>query len=320
MDIAVPPITIPQFYTPISTETPENVDKSTAQVGTLLEDARADHKHDIATASAVGLNVNSTNTEGTSTSLARADHTHNIPTDVPVAIGTSNSAGTSTSLARADHVHDHGNQAGGTLHAVATGSTPGFMAAADKTKLDLLSIGGSDTQVQYNSAGAWGGSSGLTWNNPTSTLSETNLTVTSAGVGNGDSVFYYIPKIIVNKRTLNTTASGLISGVTGATDGVYIFRCVVDVSSYTSGTANITSNWTPIGRGTSINAVPHIGTFYNANTSTATANTTAINGVGTFSLYPIQLTAKAGIAANIYIVGTFTMTYSVWLTISQITI
>jgi hypothetical protein len=139
MNIAVPPITIPEFYTPIATDaTPANVDKSPAQVGTLLINARADHKHDVSTASAVGLTANSTNTEGTSTSLARADHTHNIPTDVPVTVGTSNSAGTSTSFARADHVHNHGNQAGGSLHAAVTGSTAGFMSAADKTKLDSL--------------------------------------------------------------------------------------------------------------------------------------------------------------------------------------
>src|SRR3990167_1875254 len=37
-------------------------------------------------------------------------------------------------------------------------------------------IGGSDTQVQYNNNGAFGGGSGLTWNNSTSVLSATNLT------------------------------------------------------------------------------------------------------------------------------------------------
>lgn len=46
------------------------------------------------------------------------------------------SAGTSGEASRADHVHAHGNQAGGTLHALATTSTAGFMSAGDKAKVD----------------------------------------------------------------------------------------------------------------------------------------------------------------------------------------
>lgn len=50
-------------------------------------------------------------------------------------------AGTSGAAARGDHVHPlqpHGDQAGGSLHAVATPSTAGFMSAADKTAVDGL--------------------------------------------------------------------------------------------------------------------------------------------------------------------------------------
>src|SRR5690606_1076671 len=38
----------------------------------------------------------------------------------------------------ADHVHAHGNQTGGTLHAVATTGTAGFMSPEDKAKLDSI--------------------------------------------------------------------------------------------------------------------------------------------------------------------------------------
>ena len=41
------------------------------------------------------------------------------------------------------------------------------------------SPGGSDTQLQYNNAGALAGTSGLTWNNSTNTLSATTLAVTN---------------------------------------------------------------------------------------------------------------------------------------------
>ena len=59
----------------------------------------------------------------------------------------STSAGTATEASRSDHVHAHGNQAGGSLHADVTGSTDGFMIAADKTKLDGLGVFGNDYQT-----------------------------------------------------------------------------------------------------------------------------------------------------------------------------
>ncbi len=48
------------------------------------------------------------------------------------------SAGVSGAYSRADHIHAHGSLAGGTLHAEATQSIPGFLSAADKTKLDSM--------------------------------------------------------------------------------------------------------------------------------------------------------------------------------------
>lgn len=48
----------------------------------------------------------------------------------PQPVGTTNVTGVATAVSREDHVHAHGDQAGGTLHALATGSTPGFMSAA----------------------------------------------------------------------------------------------------------------------------------------------------------------------------------------------
>lgn len=58
---------------------PENVTKATAVVGVATTAARADHKHDVATASASSLTPGGSNSEGSSTSLARADHTHALP-------------------------------------------------------------------------------------------------------------------------------------------------------------------------------------------------------------------------------------------------
>lgn len=100
--------------------------------------AREDHTHGLSTAAAVGLNANSTNTEGAASTaarsnhthaldtttgtistveagdaasggsaagLARRDHQHAVATGVPVALGSSAAEGSGTNLARASHVH-----------------------------------------------------------------------------------------------------------------------------------------------------------------------------------------------------------------------
>jgi hypothetical protein len=56
-------------------------------------------------------------------------------TPVPITAYT-NFAGSSTALAIADHQHGHGAQTDPTLHAEATAGASGFLAAADKAKLD----------------------------------------------------------------------------------------------------------------------------------------------------------------------------------------
>ena len=65
-----------------------------------------------------------------------------LPQDAPnysstaQTIGTTSSAGTATTVARGDHVHAHGMQTDGTLHAIGTTDTPGFISTTDKTNLN----------------------------------------------------------------------------------------------------------------------------------------------------------------------------------------
>jgi len=92
----------------LASAAPEDVTKAAAAVGTATDAARTDHKHDVSTAAASGLDATSSNTEGVATSLARSDHTHEIsetgsitdiePDDVA-------SSGTAQGFARKDHVH-----------------------------------------------------------------------------------------------------------------------------------------------------------------------------------------------------------------------
>jgi hypothetical protein len=51
------------------------------------------------------------------------------------------SAGSAGTASRSDHTHFHGNLAGGSLHALASTLSAGFMSAADKLKLDSFDLG-----------------------------------------------------------------------------------------------------------------------------------------------------------------------------------
>lgn len=78
----------------------------------------------------------------------------------PVTIGTTNAIGSVNSFSRSDHVHAHGNQAGGTLHAVATALTAGFMSAAHFSVVDGLPANSASAATVFTAgAGLTGGGS-----------------------------------------------------------------------------------------------------------------------------------------------------------------
>ena len=165
---------------------PADVTKATAAAGVAATFSRSDHKHNITTAApaAGAVAVGNAAAEGSATTLARSDHTHTVSAGTPVNVtkaanaagsattfarsdhkhdvttaaavaltDAANAEGSATSLARSDHTHSHGARGGGTLHAVATGATAGFMSSADKTKLDGLSGGGDADAIHDNVAG-----------------------------------------------------------------------------------------------------------------------------------------------------------------------
>jgi hypothetical protein len=55
--------------------------------------------------------------------------------------------GSAVTVSRGDHSHTHGSRAGGSTHPAATGSVAGFMAAADKTKLDGVASSATNTPL-----------------------------------------------------------------------------------------------------------------------------------------------------------------------------
>ena len=70
-----------------------------------------------------------------------------ISTGTPSTIGTTNQIGSSVVFARQDHIHSHGDQAGGSLHALVTTTQSGFMSFGDKMILDNIT---SSTQSLTN--------------------------------------------------------------------------------------------------------------------------------------------------------------------------
>ena len=73
------------------------------------------------------------------TGLSFQQRSATLSTNNPLNVGSAADPGTAQTISRSDHVHAHGNQAGGSLHAVATTSVHGFMSSTDKTKLDGFS-------------------------------------------------------------------------------------------------------------------------------------------------------------------------------------
>ena len=61
-----------------------------------------------------------------------------LTTGTPSTIGVTNQIGSIAAFARQDHIHAHGDQAGGTLHALVTATVSGFMSAPDKVILDNI--------------------------------------------------------------------------------------------------------------------------------------------------------------------------------------
>jgi hypothetical protein len=142
-----PPVPVPP--TPLAASAPPDVANGSS-IGTATSAARADHTHghggqaggtlhSVATPTAHGFMADADKAKldgiaagATATPLSGA---------APPNIAAASSIGTSNSAAHADHTHGHGNQSGGTLHALATPTAHGFMADVDKAKLDAISPG-----------------------------------------------------------------------------------------------------------------------------------------------------------------------------------
>ncbi len=82
----------------------------------------------------------------------------------PLALATTAAPGSLDEASRADHAHTHGNQLGGTLHAIATSGASGFMTASDKAKMDTVAPNATPNQTVTAGQGLTGGGNGAVIN------------------------------------------------------------------------------------------------------------------------------------------------------------
>lgn len=140
----------------ITSSAPVDVIKSAAQVGVATTAARADHRHDVSTATAGSITIGASSGEGSASSLARSDHIHSFaapaaPVNVTKAAA---SAGTATEAARADHKHDVTTAVVGTISVgdAAAEGTATSLARSDHTH--ALTAPGAPANVTKAAASA----------------------------------------------------------------------------------------------------------------------------------------------------------------------
>ncbi len=144
--------------TPLGTNPPPDV-ATAGSAGTSSNAAREDHTHghgDQAGGTLHALASGAANGFMSSAGFTKlagiADGATKTPlgTNPPPAIAAAGSVGVSTSAAKEDHTHAHGDQAGGTLHALASGAANGFMSSAGFTKLAGIADGATKTPLGTN--------------------------------------------------------------------------------------------------------------------------------------------------------------------------
>lgn len=150
-----------------------------------------------------------------------------------------------------------------------TGGTSGYYLQTDGTgNLNWVVgggsgngvVGGTNTQIQFNDAGLFGGTANLTFNKTTNVLTLTgNLVTNNANLGNAATANYFVGNLfgVANSATIANTANTLsgkidpltygienVSIITAQT-GTYNFDLISNAIRYSTGTAtgNLTVNF-----------------------------------------------------------------------------
>lgn len=207
----------------------------------------------------------------------------NVATGNPSNIGAAAAQGTQNRLSRQDHVHAHGNLLGGTLHAVASTSTDGFLGAADKAKLDTLNTNSLSGGYAYFAI----------WAEENAVMSSNSYAWSfGAGGGSGSSGGIVIPvSCELYALCLNTNGTAGTATVAAELDGVEVGTVSVTASS---------SAFSVLGSPVAVTA----GKRINFETKTVTSGTsTSGNRVTAFFRTPVALTVPGAVRGDILYYG-----------------
>jgi len=106
-----------------------------------------------------------------------------------------------------------------------------------------------------------------------------------------------------------TTNSNVVQVTVGASDGTYLIGASVLCTTYASGNLNITIAYTDVlGNSITLPLNGHFTSGYGVN----------VSGTGNFEGQAIQIRAKAATTVTITTTGTFSLTYNIYGSITQL--
>jgi len=167
-----------------------------------------------------------------------------LTTGTPVDISTANAPGIENKFSRSDHVHNHGNLAGGLLHATATGGVAGFMSAADYTKLAAATDANTPSTIVMRDGSGNFSVNSITANTFNGTVtSATNFTGVLAGDVTGLQTTTTVVSVGGQSATDVASATSLALTATSADTVLTLVKRDV-AGNFSAGTitANLTGN------------------------------------------------------------------------------
>lgn len=185
--------------------------------------------------------------------------------------------------------------------------------------------GGSNTHVQFNDSGSFGGTAGLTWTKTSNTLAVGNLVTAVKGtftteVDIGSNVVITVGGWSVGNSTVNTqvNSTGFFVGTGSSVNSSTVSAAVLNAAtlslatSYSVGnsTVNVASNSTQVsGARAALTTAVNVGSNVLANTSALSVGNSTVNVVinsSTVAIGGVSVTAlpKVSVANNDTVIGT----------------
>ena len=217
-------------------------------------------------------------------------------------------SGSNVSLGSVSNVRILGGTAGFVLKTDGVGNLS-WVAQSAGSGGGTSTPGGSDTQIQYNSAGSFAGSTGLTYNNSTNTLTVDNIVASGAGLTSlpganvtGEVSFAAAANSVAGANVSGQVANALVAGTVYTAGQPNITSVGTLTSLTTSGDLTVGGNLTVNGTTTSINATTLNVADLNITLANGATTAAGANGAG--------LTVNGAAATMLYMSGTDTWNFN----------